>query len=210
MSNNYSNYNQTQDEGLNDNLQFMRSVVEKTDRQIRPEGHVLTACGLICLTCYTAVHLLLKSEQQKWLLPVYLTLMAVLLMYIFWALALGAKRQKREGYIPKMPRQVTAIWFIVASHIFAWSILGIVLNNYCGGDPAFIGAMGLSIALSTTGILYSIEYLYGGLCIFTCTFLTYFVKNYGYIILGIATAIGCIVPELICRWKFNTQVQGNG
>ena len=209
MSNNHSNYNQTQDEGLNDNLRYMRSVVEKADRQVRPEGYVLTACGLICLTCYTAVHFLLKSEWQKWLLPVYLTLMVILLGYTFFALSHGAKRQKREGYVPQMPRQVTAIWLIVASHIIVWSILGVVLNNYCGGDPGFIGAMGLSIALSATGILYSKEYLYGGLCIFACMFLTYFVKDYGYIILGIATATGCIVPELICRWKYNKQVQGN-
>jgi hypothetical protein len=185
----------------------MRSVVEKADRQIRPEGYVLTACGLICLTCYTAVHFLLKSEQHKWLLPVYLTLMVILLGYTFFALTHGAKRQKREGYVPQMPRQVTTIWFIVALHIIAWSILGIVLNNYCGGDPGFIAAMGLSIAMSATGILYSREYLYGGLCIFVCMFLTYFVKDYGYIILGIATATGCIMPELICRWKFNRQVR---
>jgi hypothetical protein len=209
MSNNNSNCNQTQDEGLNDNLQFMRSVMEKADRQVRPEGYVLTACGLICLTCYTAVHFLLKSEQQKWLLPVYLTLMVILLGYTFFALSHGARRQKREGYVPHIPRQVTAIWLIVASHIIVWSILGVMLNNYCGGDPGFIGAMGLSIALSATGILYSREYLYGGLCIFACMFLTYFVKDYGYIVLGIATASGCIVPELICRWKFNKQVQGN-
>jgi FtsH-binding integral membrane protein len=210
MSNNHSNCNQTQDEGLNDNLQFMRSVVEKADRQIRPEGYVLTACGLICLTCYTAVHFLLKFEQQQWLLPMFLILMAILLGYTFFALTHGAKRQKREGYVPHIPRQVTAIWLIVASHIIAWSILGMVLNNYCGGDPGFIAAMGLSIALSATGILYSREYLYGGLCIFACMFLTYFVRDYGYIVLGIATATGCIVPELICRWKSNKQVQGNG
>jgi hypothetical protein len=193
-----------------DDIKFMRSVVERSDRQVRPGGYVLTACGLICLTCYTAVHFLLKSEQQKWILPVFLILMVILLGYIFFALTLGAKRQKREGYIPQMPRQVTAIWFIVALHIIAWSILGMVLNNYCGGDPGFIAAMGLSIAMSGTGILYSREYLYGGILIFACMFLTYFVKDYGYIILGIATATGCIVPELICRWKFNMQVQGNG
>ena len=191
-------------------IKFMRSAVEKADRQVRPEGYVLTVCGLICLTCYTAVHFLLRAEQQKWLLPVYLILMAILLGYTFCALALGAKRQKREGYMPQMPKQVTAIWFIVASHILAWSILGMVLNNYCGGDPGFIAAMGLSIALSATGILYSREYLYGGICIFTCMFLTYFVKDYGYIILGIATGAGCIIPEMICRRKFNKQVQKNG
>jgi hypothetical protein len=193
-----------------DDVKFMRSVVERADRQIRPEGYVLTACGLICLTCYTAVHFLLKSDQQKWLLPVYLTLMVFLLGYAFFALTHGAKRLKREGHVPQMPRQLTKIWFIVALHIIAWSIMGIVLNNYCGGDPGFIAAMGLSIALSATGILYSREYLYGGLCIFACMFLTYFVKDYGYIILGIATATGCIMPELICRWKFDKQVQGNG
>lgn len=210
---NKENLNQLKMKGhdpVADDIKFIRSMVEKTDRQVRPEGYVLTACGLICLICYITVHFLLKSEQQKWLLPVFLILMAILLGYTFCALTLGLKRQKKRGYVPHIPKQLTTIWFIVASHIIAWSILGMMLNNYCGGDPGFIAAMGLSIALSITGILYSIEYLYGGLCIFACMLLTYFVKDYGYIILGIATATGCIVPELICRWKFNKQVQGNG
>ncbi len=114
-------------ENAADDLRFMRSVVERSDRQVRPEGHVLTACGLICLICYTAVHFLVRSDLQKWILPVYLPLMAVLLGYTFYALAHGAKRQKREGYI----------------------------------------------------------------------------------ILGIATGAGCIVPETICRWKFNKEEQAN-
>jgi hypothetical protein len=193
-----------------EDIRFMRSVVERSDRQIRPEGYVLTACGLICLICYPTVYFLLRAEQQKWILPVFLTMMIILLGYVFFALTVGIKRQKKEGYVPQIPRQVTFIWFIVALHILAWSISGTMLNNYCGGDPGFIAAMGLSIALSSTGILYSREYLYGGIFIFACMFLTYFVKDFGYIILGIATASGCIVPELICRRKFNEQVQKNG
>ncbi|MHC4120975.1 MAG: hypothetical protein ACYSWO_26085 [Planctomycetota bacterium] len=193
-----------------EDLRFMRSAVEKSDRHVRPEGHVLTACGLMCLVCYTAVHLLVKSDLQKWILPVYLPLMVILLGYIFYALAHGAKRQKREGYVPQMPRQVTAIWLIVVSHILAWSILGMVLNDFSGGDPAFIAAMGLSIALGATGILYSREYLYAGICIFAGIFLTYFVKDYGYIILGVATGAACILPEVICRRKFGKQVKANG
>ena len=188
-----------------EDLKFMRSVVERSDRQIRPEGYVLTVCGLVCLICYTAVHLLVRSEQQKWILPVYLPLMAILLGYAFFALAHGVRRQKREGYIPQMPRQITAIWLVIVSHILAWSILGMVLDDFSGGDPAFIAAMGISIALGATGIMYSKEYLYGGIFIFAGLALTYFLKDYGYLILGIATGAGCIAPETICRRKFKRQ-----
>lgn len=40
-------------------------------------------------------------------------------------------------------------------------------------------------------------------------FLTYFAKDYGYLILGLATGAGCIVPAMICQRKFNRQEREN-
>jgi len=192
-----------------ENLKFMRAVVQRTDRQVKPEAPVIIVWGLICTILYSAVHFLMKADLQKWILPLYLTLIAFGLGHTFYALRQVARRQKSAGYIPKVPRQVTWIWLIVAAHILAWSLLGMLLNDYSAGDPAFLAAMGLSIALAATGILYSREWLYGGAGIFAGMFLTYFAKDYGYLILGLATGAGCIVPAIICQRNFNRQEREN-
>jgi len=192
-----------------ENLKFMRAVVERTDRQVKPDAHVIIVWGLICMTCYTTVHFLMKSDLQTWILPVYVILITLGLGHTFYALRQVARRQKSAGYIPQVPRQVTGIWLIVTPHILAWSVLGMLLNDYSAGDPAFLAAMGLSIALAATGILYSREWLYGGAGIFAGMFLTYFAKDYGYLILGLATGAGCIVPAIICQRNFNRQEREN-
>jgi FtsH-binding integral membrane protein len=186
-------------------LRFMRSVVEKTHRQVKPDAHVIIMWGLICMICYTTVHFLMTSHLQKWILPIYLFLMAVGLIYTGVTLWRVAKREKEAGYIPQLPKQVARIWIIITLHVLSWSILGMLLNDFSGGDPAFLAAVGLSIGLSATGILHSREWLYGGIGIFIGILLTYFVKDYGYIILGLATGLGCIVPAIICQRKYNKQ-----
>jgi len=192
-----------------ENLKFMRAAIERTDRQFKPEPHVIIVWGLICMILYSSVHFLLKSDMQKWILPLYLALIAVGLGYTFSSLKRVDRRQKSAGYIPQIPRQVTGIWLIVTPHILTWSILGMLLNDYSAGDPAFLAAMGLSIALAATGILYSREWLYGGAGIFAGMFLTYFARDYGYLILGLATGAGCIVPAIICQRNFNRREREN-
>ena len=77
-----------------------------------------------------------------------------------------------------------------------------VFNNFCGGDPGFLAAIGLSIALCVTGILHLKEWLLGGIVIFIGMILTYIVKDYGYLILGLATGTGLIVPAIIVHKKY--------
>ena len=64
-----------------DDLKFMRSVVEKSYRQVKPETHVIIMWGLICMTAYTAIHFLVKPRLFKWITPLYLSLMAIGLCY---------------------------------------------------------------------------------------------------------------------------------
>ena len=186
-----------------DDLKFMRSVVEKTYRQVKPDSHVIIMWGLICMIAYTAAYFFITPQGyitpqvHKWILPVYLSLMAIGICYTFVSLFLINKHEKRAGFIPRLKKQVTWVWIFIALHILAWSILGMLFNNFCGGDPGFLGAMGLSIALSVTGILHSKEWLFGGIVIFAGMLLTYFVRDYGYIILGLATGAGLIIPAII-------------
>ena len=60
-------------------------------------------------------------------------------------------------------------------------------------------AMGLSIALSLTGIFHSKEWFFGGMLIFAGMLLAFFTKDYlcPFIILGLSTGAGLIIPAII-------------
>ncbi|MHC4226045.1 MAG: hypothetical protein ACYSW0_01325 [Planctomycetota bacterium] len=190
---------------VSDDLEFMRSAVEKAYRPVKPQAHVIIAWGLICVISYTAAYCFITPQGymtpqvRKWILPAYLSLMAIGLFYTFVALFLAAKREKEAGFAPHMPKQITWVWFFVTAHVLAWGVSGMLSNNFSGGDPGFLGAMGLSIALCVTGIFHSRKWLIGAIVIFAGMLPTYFVRDYGYLILGSATGAGLIVPAIIVR-----------
>lgn len=193
-----------------DDLKFVRSVVEKTYRQVRPDTHLLIMWGLVCVIAYTTTHFLAAAHLHKWVPFVGWPLVAIGLCYTFITWLQITKREKRAGFIPRLPKQVGWVWIITSSHFLAWSILGTLFNNfYVGGDPMFLGAMHLSIALSVTGILHSKEWLFGGIGIFAAMVLTYFVRDYDFIILGLATGAGLIIPAIIAHRNYYRQEKEN-
>ena len=90
-------------------------------------------------------------------------------------------------------------------HGLTWSILGTAFNNYCAGDPGFLFAILFSIALCITGVFHTKEWLFGGLLIYAGTLLAFFMKDYGYIILGLATGAGLIIPAIMVQRNYRKQ-----
>jgi len=186
-----------------DNLRFVRSVVEKTYKQVNPDSHTMIMWGVICLIGYPAIHFMSTPQFHKWIPFVGWPLIAIGLCYIFITLFIVTKRDKKAGFIPLIRRQLTWVWVIImVMHGLTWSILGTAFNNYCAGDPGFLFAILFSIALSITGIFHSKEWLYGGIGIFIGTLLAFFIKDYGYIILGLATGAGLIIPAIIVQRNY--------
>ena len=99
---------------------------------------------------------------------------------------------------------------IMVLHGLTWSVLGMSFNNYCAGDPGFLFAILLSIALNITGIFSSKkEGLYGGMLIYIGLLLAFFIKDYSYVILGLATGLGCIIPAIIVQRNYRKQEKEN-
>lgn len=191
---------ETQQKELAENLQFMRSAVEKTHKKIKPYRHDAIMWGLICATTYISIHFLIKHQLYKWIGPLYLSLMGLGMCCSFITLSIWFKRQKKLGFIPMIAKQIVGIWMIILVPIIFWDRMGLFNNIFCGSG--FIYAMALGILLGILGILYSKEWLLGSVMIFVGTVLAFFVKDYAFIILGVATGTGFIIPAIIVQINY--------
>ena len=190
-------------------IKFMRSVVERMSRQVKPDVHIMIACGLVCMIAYAVLYFLKTNQLDKWIWPVGLSATTVLFIYVLISIAGIAKAEKNAGFISHLKRQVTLVWIFIMLHGIAWTISPLLSNNYCGGDPAFLWAMLFSIGLVVLGIFHSREWLWGGIGIFVVMILTYFLGNVGYLILGLAIGAGLIIPAIVVQRNFRKQEQEN-
>jgi hypothetical protein len=79
-------------------------------------------------------------------------------------------------------------------------MLGLFFDFF--GGPGFLWAMVYSIALSMIGIIYSREWLFGGIGIFVGMVVAFIIKDYAYLILGLAMGLGCIIPAIFAQRNY--------
>jgi hypothetical protein len=197
----------TEEKELVENLQFMRSVVEKTHKEIDPEAPVMIVWGLVCMIGYTAIYFLVMHQLYKWIWRVYLPLLAIGVCVTVVSGIRVSKRQKKAGLVPQLSKQIGWVWMVVLAHGVVWSTLGLFFDFF--GGPGFLWAMVYSIALSMTGIIYSREWLWGGIGIFAGMVAAFIIKDYAYLILGLAMGAGCIIPAIIAQRRYLRQKRGN-
>jgi len=185
---------------VSEDLKFIRSIAEKTHREIDPEAPVMIVWGLICLVHYTMVYFLVRNHLYKW---IWASIIPLLLIGICVTVVSGirvSKRQKKAGLVPRLSKQIGWIWMVVLAHGMLWSLLGLFYDFF--GGPGFLWAMVYSIALSIMGIIFSKEWLFGGIGIFAGMVVAFLIKDYAYIILGIAMGAGCIIPAIIAHRRY--------
>ena len=192
-----------------EDLKFIRSVVEKTSRQLKPDVHIMIACGLICIIAYTTLYFLKIRRLDKWIWPVGLSMMSIILCYTIVGLVRIAKYEKKAGFISHLKKQVTWVWIFITLHGLAWTILAMLFNDFAGGDPPFVWAMLFSVGLCVLGIFHSKEWLFGAIVIFIGMVLTYFVKESAYIILALAMGAGFTIPAIIVQRNYRKQEKEN-
>ena len=178
---------ETEEQKLAENLKFMRSAIEKTRQDIDPEAPVMIVWGLVCMIGYTAIYFLVMHELYKWIWPVYLPLLAIGVCVTVVSGIRVSKRQKEAGLVPRLSKQIGWVWMVVLAHGVVWSTLGLFFDFF--GGVGFLWAMVYSIALSITGIIYSKEWLWGGIGIFAGMVAAFIIKDYAYLILGFAMGL---------------------
>ena len=186
-----------------DDLKFMRSVIEKTCRKIDPGWAIMVAWGLIVMIGFPVAYFLKTRQLDTWKWPIYLLLLVISFCVVIYFGVKATMRERKAGLISKLSKQIYWIWFILLANGILWTCLGL-FRDHIGGF-GFLWTAIYGIALSMMGILYSREWLYGGIAIFAGIIAAYFIKSYAYYILGIVTGLACIIPAIIAQRNYRKQ-----
>jgi len=180
-----------------DDLRFMRSVIEKTRRDFDPGAAIFITWGLLCLIGYTATHFLIAHQAYSKINTVWFSLYGIgvpLSMFFGYRIS---KRQNMQGVVPYIYIQIGWIWGIMVASGIIFGTLGLGRSFF--SDINFLWAWIYAITLSMTGVVYSKEWLMGGIGIFVGMVAAVFLKQYAYLILGFAMCAGCVIPSLITQ-----------
>ncbi|MHC4666090.1 MAG: hypothetical protein ACYS9T_09065 [Planctomycetota bacterium] len=186
-----------------DDLKFIRSVIEKTCRKIDPGWAIMVAWGLIVMIGFPVAYFLKTRQLDTWKWPIYLLLLVISFCAAIYFGAKAALRERKAGLISKLSKQIYWIWFILLANGTIWTCLGL-FKDHIGGF-GFLWAAIYGIALSMMGILYSKEWLFGGTVIFFGILAAFFIKDYAYLILGLSVGLGCIIPAIIAQRNYRKQ-----
>jgi hypothetical protein len=115
-------------------------------------------------------------------------------------------REKKTGYVSRLSNQLGLIWYILLLNASVWSI-GPFSAFF--GKQAFLWAAVFGFGLSISGILSSKEWLFGGVAILISILAATIIKEYAYVILGIAIGLGCIIPAIVIHINYKKLKEEN-
>ena len=192
---------------LADDLKFMRSVIEKTYRVFDPGSPEMIIWGLIFLIGLPATQYFLATPQLKdFVQPMWI---------ILWVIGASVGifngyrceiRERKTGYVSRLSNQIGLIWYILLLNGSVWSIEPF---SVFFGKQAFLWAAIFGFGLSVTGILWSKEWLFGGVAIFISILAASIVKEYAYVILGVVMGLGCIIPAIVSQINYKKRKEEN-
>ncbi len=190
-----------------EDLKFMRSVIEKTCRKIDPGWPIMIVWGLTFMIGFPVLYYLKMNQIDQWIWPVQWLLVVIAVGATIYFGVKARLREIKTGSIARLSKQIYLIWFILQANAIIWICLGL-FKDHIGGFGFLLSAI-YGIGLSVMGILYSKEWLYGGIAISVAIIAASFTEPYAYAILGIVTGLACIIPAIIAQRNCRKQEEEN-
>jgi hypothetical protein len=188
-----------------DDLKFMRSVIEKTCRKIDPGWPIMITWGLIIMIGFPVLYLLKIRQLDNWLWRIQWLLVVIGFSISIYFVIKATMRERKAGLISKLSKQLYCICLILSANGIIWTCLDLFRDHIGGFGFGFLWTAICGIELSMIGILYSREWLYGGIAIFAGIIAASFTEPYAYVILGIVTGLACIIPAIIAQRNYRKQ-----
>ena len=192
---------------LAENLEFMRLALEKACRQVKPKTSNSIMWGLICMTIYIGIHFLIKNQLFNWIRPLQISLISLGVFCTIIQAHFLFKRLKQEGFVPQFLFSLLYGLVIILLPVLFFDIFGLFKGMYCGA--AFIYALTANTVVVIIGILHSRLWLSGTIFIISGILLAFIIKEYTFVILGVATGAGIILPAIIVDLNYRKQEKEN-
>jgi len=178
-----------------EDLQFIRSMIAKTHREIDPGISMFIAWGILFMVGYIGTHILIAENATRLINSMWFTIYAIgfpLSAFLIYRLI---KRQKNEGIVSNIYIQICQLWCILGTIGIVWINFGLGKNFL--GDISFVWAWILAVGLCMMGIIHLRLWLISGLGVFIGIAVAVFVPDYQFIVLGTTLGIGFIVPAVV-------------
>ena len=190
-----------------DDLKFIRSVLEKACRQVKPKTSNSVMWGLICMTTYVGIHFLIKNQLYIWIRPLQITLLSVGVLCTIIQAHFLFKKLKQEGFVPQLLTSLFYGFVIILLPVLFFDLIGLFRGMYCGS--AFIYALTVNTVMVIVGILHSKLWFIGTIFVITGILIAFIIEEYSFLILGIATGTGIIMSALIVDLNYRKMEKEN-
>jgi hypothetical protein len=190
-----------------DDLRFMRSVVEKSYRQLKPKTSNSIMWGLICMAIYIGIHFLIKNQLFDWIRPLQISLISFGVLCTIIQAHFLSKKFKQEGFFPQSLISILYGMLLIVVPVFFFDMIGLFEGMYCGS--AFIYALTANTIIFIIGSFHSKLWLIGTIFILSGILMAFIIREYSFLILGVATGTGIILPALIVDLYFRKQEKEN-
>ncbi len=180
-------------------LETIRTILERTERQVDPHAFHFVHWGLIVLLWYPVANVLQWREE-------YVGLIIVSGVALLVGGGLSAGREIALGRRPRVPGENTFIarqvcWIVYGSLVAGFSLSFVAPATDFIPGPFVPVIWGFVYATMTymIGVIYKREFLWAGAFIFLGTLVSLVYADYCGIILGPVMGFGTIVPGLIAE-----------
>ena len=190
-----------------DDLKFMRSTLEKACRQIKPKTSNSIMWGLICMAIYVGIHFLIKNQFFDWIRPLQISLISFGVLCTIIQAHFLFKKFKQEGFFPQLLISIIYGLLLIVVPVFFFDMIGLFKGMYCGS--AFIYALTANTIIFIVGIFHSKLWFIGTIFILPGILMAFIIREYSFLILGVATGTGIILSALIVDLYYRKQEKEN-
>lgn len=182
-----------------EDLQFIRGIVERTQARIDPHAFHFVLWGALVLVGYPLLNWFDLMDRGDLRTRVGLGMLALGVLGSFLLEARLKARSRLEGENTFVSRQVV---LLVSYHIGVAAFLSAAgpISGYVPGPfvPILWGFTYASM-MYTIGVVYTLEYTIAGFAILLGTMVALFHVRYAGMILGPSMGLGAIVPGVIAE-----------
>ncbi len=190
-------------------IDFIRDVLQRTQARIDTHSFHSVHWGAIVLIWYPAANYFCSRERYD--VSTALTIGCVIVGALFSTVReiMMSKRPRLEGGNTFIQDQVKLIVaFCVGAGIF-FSIFGPLLDLVPSAGISIVWGFAYAVMAFMLGVVYTREYLYAGIAIFTGAVLAMLFPLYMGYILGPFMGLGMMVPGLMGERRVRKLVDGH-